>query len=314
MEFIVATSTINRYGFRLDLSGAKLDGFLKNPVLLFGHDRRILPIGRWENLRVDGERMLATAVFDEQDEFAMEVKGKCERGVLSAASVAFDPMVFSEAPEDIVQGQRRATVKEWELLEISIVDIPGDRNAVRLSGNGSVDEVVPMLAARTEPLSINPQNKMDKVNQALGLAAGATEDQIVNAINALRSNAVATLLTVGEGKGIVNAENRAHYERLAKADFETVQSLFSAVQAPAAVTPPVVTEQKAEDGFEATLTAIIKKLDAKTGSAAEGREAWTFDDWSKKDSPGLLKMRREEPQRYAQLAAAKAKASNVITD
>jgi HK97 family phage prohead protease len=312
VEFIVATASINRYGFRLDLSGAKLDGFLKNPVLLYGHDRSELPIGRWENLRIDGDRMLATPVFDEEDEFAQQVKGKVERGILSAASVAFDPLVFSEQPDDLMPGQARATVKEWELLEISIVDIPGDRNAVRLS-NGKDLEAIPMLSARTEEsVSINPQPKMEKVTQALGLAAGATEEQMVSAIQALRSNAVASLLAVGESKGVVNEANRAQYERLAKADFEAVQLLFNSATAPAKTEEKQTETKKTEE--ELTLTGLIKQLSASQKPAGDNSDSWSFDEWSKNDSAGLLRMKREEPQRYAALAQAKAKASNVITD
>lgn len=309
VDFIVATSEINRYGFRLELNGARLDGFMKNPVMLYWHERNgnRLPIGRWENLRVEGDEMRATAVFDEDDEFALAVKGKCERGFIHAASVAFDPLSMSEAPETLKPGQTRPTVTEWELLEISIVDIPGDRNAVRLSAGRQIDEVLPMLSARVEGDVAQEKKqpaRMEKVLSALGLAAGATEDQAVEAITALRNQAVESTLAVGEQKGLVNAANRAHYEKLAKADISTVQALFSAAQAPAKPETKATPEQpKAEE--ELTLTGLIKQLSAQNGKPADDREAWSFDDWSKKDSAGLLKMKTDDPEKYRALAQAK---------
>jgi len=310
VDFVVATSEINRYGFRLDLNGAKLTGFLKNPVLLYGHDRTRLPIGSWENLRIEGGKMVATAVFDDEDSFAQQVKGKVERGILRGASIAFDPLMFSEKPEDLAPGQSRATVKEWELLEISVVDIPGDREAVRLSADRAIEEVVPQLSAVIQDNIVlkQPKDKMEKVTKALGLAADATEEQMVSAIESIQQNAVASLLAVGQSKGVVNESNRAQYERLAKADFEAVQLLFSSsAQKPAADAP-------AKQEQELTLTDLIKQLAASQTPATDDREQWSFDDWSKKDSEGLLKMKRQEPERYIQLATAYAKASNVIMD
>lgn len=306
MEFVVATNFVNRYGFRLDLAGAKIDSFRNNPILLYGHDRSELPIGRWENLRVDGDKMMATPVFDTEDAFAMEVMGKVERGILNAASVSFDPLVFSQNPEDLVAGQTRSTIKEWELLEISIVDIPGDRNAVRLSNGSDIENVVPALSARTEnSLETNSDKKMDKIIQALGLSAGATEDQAVAAIVALQGARVESLLAVGTQKGIVTADNRGQYERLAKADYEAVQLLFNNTPAVAAA------ESQTEKTEEVSLTALIRRLAGGSKADADDRESWSYDQWSKNDSQGLLKMKRTEPEKYAALAAAKGKAANV---
>ena len=49
-------------------SGADLSVFENNPVMLLNHDDWDLPIGRWENIRIEGTRILADAVFDEDDE------------------------------------------------------------------------------------------------------------------------------------------------------------------------------------------------------------------------------------------------------
>ena len=48
-------------------SGADLSVFENNPVMLLNHDDWELPIGRWENIRIEGTLILADAVFDEDD-------------------------------------------------------------------------------------------------------------------------------------------------------------------------------------------------------------------------------------------------------
>lgn len=42
-------------------SGADLSVFKNNPVMLLNHDDWDLPIGRWENIRVEGTQILADA-------------------------------------------------------------------------------------------------------------------------------------------------------------------------------------------------------------------------------------------------------------
>ena len=72
-------------------SGADLSVFENNPVMLLNHDDWELPIGRWENIRIEGTLILADAVFDEDDERAADVMGKVDRGFLRAASIGAWP-------------------------------------------------------------------------------------------------------------------------------------------------------------------------------------------------------------------------------
>lgn len=78
LTFVLHDESVNTYGFRMLTSGANLEEFKKNPVMLLNHDDYSLPIGRWENIRVEGGKILADAVFDEGDARAAEVKRKVE--------------------------------------------------------------------------------------------------------------------------------------------------------------------------------------------------------------------------------------------
>lgn len=52
--FILHDETVNTQGFRMLTSGADLSVFENNPVMLLNHDDWNMPIGRWENIRVEG--------------------------------------------------------------------------------------------------------------------------------------------------------------------------------------------------------------------------------------------------------------------
>ncbi len=77
--FTLHDESVNTYGFRMLTSGCNLEEFKKNPVMLLNHDDWSMPIGRWENIRIEGGRILADAVFDEDDPRAAEVMRKLTR-------------------------------------------------------------------------------------------------------------------------------------------------------------------------------------------------------------------------------------------
>lgn len=139
LTFVLSDESVNSYGTRVLTEGIRLDNFLKNPVMLWNHTRawsdkqdQILPIGKWENLRVEQGKLLGDAVFDEKDGFAQRIKSKVEQGIINMCSVSIDVITSSDDTSVIVQGQRRPTIIECELREVSIVDIGSNRNAVRL--------------------------------------------------------------------------------------------------------------------------------------------------------------------------------------
>ena len=91
LTFVLHDESVNTYGFRMLTSGANLEEFKKNPVMLLNHDDYSLPIGRWENIRVEGGKILADAVFDEGDARAAEVKRKVENDFIRMASIGAWP-------------------------------------------------------------------------------------------------------------------------------------------------------------------------------------------------------------------------------
>lgn len=131
---ILSDESVNSYGFRVLTQGIDLSRFNSgNPVMLYEHQKSgALPIGKWEDYKVEGPQLSAVPVFDMQDDFAAKIAGKYERGYLNAASISIQILAVSEDPEDMLPGQYYPTVTACRLLEASLVAVPSNGNAVRL--------------------------------------------------------------------------------------------------------------------------------------------------------------------------------------
>lgn len=210
-EGIITTSGLNCYGGRVLTSGGNLTQFEKNPVLLYMHrrgfDGKTMPIGRIENLRIDGDKLIGTPVFDEKDEFAKQIGQKWEDGFLRMFSAGIEIIETSAEPELMLPGQTRPTITKWKLEEVSVVDIGGNDEALRLSYQGKIlnlfagegSEVLPLLSDEKKCVgeipeaSNNNQNKETRMNkeilQMLGLSETASEQEAVNALRLLKEKA-----------------------------------------------------------------------------------------------------------------------------
>lgn len=188
--FILHDETVNTRGFRMLTAGADLSVFKNNPVMLLNHDDWDLPIGRWENIRVEGTRILADAVFDEDDERAVAVMGKVERGFLKAASIGAWPGQTSEDPSLMLTGQRYPTMVTWTVREASICTIGSNHNALALydKENKRMDlgdkEVLIKLFDTASGIHVSPNNKtrMTILTGLLKLSDNASEQAIADEV------------------------------------------------------------------------------------------------------------------------------------
>lgn len=125
IDFIISTAAKDRDGDTIDPKGWILTNFLKNPVVLFGHDSWSLPIGRAENVRIEDGALKASVKFAsaEMNKLADSVFQMVKAGFLSATSVGFSPVEFKRGDDGI------QFIKQ-ELLEFSIVPIPSNPEAL----------------------------------------------------------------------------------------------------------------------------------------------------------------------------------------
>jgi len=156
-ELLISTEAVDREGDRLIATGAQLDSYLRNPVVLYAHDQRSIPVGRATDVRkIPGRGVRAAWRWLEGDPFADRVRNAWDQGVLNAASVGFLPREWDR------NDAGGFDFTAWELLEFSIVPVPANPEAVRtlkvlgLSGFGtarSSDVRVEITPAQLERLT-----------------------------------------------------------------------------------------------------------------------------------------------------------------
>jgi hypothetical protein len=89
----------------------------------------------------------------------------------------------------------------------------------------------------------------------------------------------------------------------------------AAPEAPAATQPAKqeMAAPAAPAGEEVTLQKIFSLVQKNGGQPASDQadnpDTWNYDQWSRRDPDGLLRMKRQEPERYQKLAQAYTKAS-----
>lgn len=243
-ELVINTSGLNSFGSRVLTPGLDITQYNKNPVLLWMHQRHNnwMPIGRMENLRFDGDRLIGTPVFDMDDEFAAKIANKWEKGILNMCSASVEILQTSVDPSVLLPGQTRATVVRGKLVEVSIVDIGSNDDALKLTNSGKllelsageVSEVLPLLnldkqtTADNSAKSNNNNKKMNKETLLkLGLPETATDEQVDAAVAALHEKAqradtlelsnITAAVDAAVKEKRITADKREHFISLGKA-------------------------------------------------------------------------------------------------
>lgn len=247
---------MNSYGSRVLTAGIDLSQYERNPVLLWMHRRSwepgAMPIGKVENLRVENGKLIGTPVFDQNDDFAKRIESKWENGYLRMASAGLEPIETTPDPTLIMPGQTRETVTRSKLVEVSIVDIGGNDEALQLYGQegkllklaaGEDSPGLPLLQEKKEadPDTGNDAGEGEEINNTkinltkmtkeqlalLGLPETATEEQATAALALMKGRAdnaeqiqlaaVTQAVDQAVAERRILAEQRDHYIKLGKA-------------------------------------------------------------------------------------------------
>jgi hypothetical protein len=127
--FILSTSDEDRDGDVISQSGWHLDDYRKNPVVLFAHDLKSLPIGKAPGIGVIGGALKSPeTIFPDKGvhPFADQVYGLVKGGFLRGTSVGFHPLE-AESRKGVKKGVAFA---RQSLYEFSILPIPSNKNAL----------------------------------------------------------------------------------------------------------------------------------------------------------------------------------------
>lgn len=319
-EVIISTETVNCYGTRVLTSGIDVSQYKRNPVLLWMHRRAFegdsMPIGKVENLRVEDGKLIGTPVFDQTDDFAKRIESKWENGYLRMASAGLEPLETSSDPSLVSDGQTRETIIRSKLIEVSIVDIGGNDEALQLYGEEgklltlAAGEDTPGLPLLKQTKKDEPdageeagegKNKTQKQTTAmnkeqltlLGLPEGASEEQATAALQlmktkadnaeALQLAAVTRCVDRAIAERRIVAEQRDHFINLGKAaGAEMLADTFKSM-------PP---QRKPTD------TLHLSRESAPGSGSGGGKSYAKLSEVPREE---LLSLRKEHPAEYMRL-------------
>lgn len=213
-SFIVSDETKNSFGMVIKTDGIDIEAFIKNPVMLYMHERKSV-VGRWENLRKEGTKLIADAVFDDTTELGKSVKAQVEKGFLRSASIGIQII-----EEQDINGVR--TVTKSILNEISIVDIPSNKNALKLCNIGGNRYLRLQMPQKIKSLR-------KELISMLELDESATDEDIINAIQELLNipDKATTDVENAIMNGFINEEDRYNFINMARLSPSTFSRYIS---------------------------------------------------------------------------------------
>jgi len=134
----ISTAAKDRDDEQLLPGGVQLDNYRKNPVVLYGHDYRGLPVGKNIWIKQDDKGLVAKTVFA-KSEFADQLYRAYTEDIegtgplLKGWSVGFIPRKWTDSKEKDAEDAPKRIFTEWELLEYSAVPIPSCPEALTLA-------------------------------------------------------------------------------------------------------------------------------------------------------------------------------------
>jgi hypothetical protein len=240
-RIIISDESVNCYGTWVKTDGVDISQYERNPVLLWMHWRGII-IGCIKDIKKEGDKITGEPYFDEVRDESKLAKQQWDKGTLKMASANFEVTETSDAPELIKPGQYRATATRSKLIEISMVDIGGNDNALPLVLTFKGQELKLAAGENSDglPLLTNINNQKDEekmdykaIALKLGLPETAGENEILSSIEVLNGyklanqqlqqekeemqlSAITQTVKEATGKRLIMPEKEAHFIELGK--------------------------------------------------------------------------------------------------
>lgn len=301
----ISNESLNSYGTRVLTSGMNVEQYNRNPVLLYMHERGQV-IGYVKDLKVEGDEVTGELMFDEATELSQRCKKQWEFGSLKMVSAGIDILGLSEDPKHLVQGQTSPTISKSKLLEVSLVDIGANDDAIVLQKDGKRIELgkdggveLPLLHSNNNKNQKPKQMDQEKLALQLGLPKDADEATINAKLAKLQADGA-------------EAENlRQERDTLRVARIETLVN--------AAVAEKKIGEDKKQQFLElgkkvgaedlkATFDAMSPqvRLSSIVGGRGSAPGGGSVEYKKLSDVPGeeLAKLRKEDPTQYKKLYKA----------
>ena len=246
----ISNEILNSYGTWIVTAGMDIAQYQRNPVLLKMHQRGVV-IGFVKDIRKDGSDVTGELEFDEASPESIQAKKQFDFGSLRMVSAGIDILELSEDPALLKPGQTRPTVTRSKLVEVSVVDIASNDDALVLSKDGVRLELgkdgsnpLPMIGNKPHKTT---NMEISKLALELGLPATATEAEVMAKIADLKAakqeadtlrtekeqltlSAITQAVEAGIEQKRIPADKKDHFIALGKtAGLETLKTTIAAM-------------------------------------------------------------------------------------
>jgi len=186
-SYVLSDSSVNEYGFRLLTSGYQIESFRKNPIGYYMHRREDGIVLKWEDLQVTDDTITGIPVINMSNTRGEQTCNEAENGFLNAASVGHIVVLeYSMDKEMMLPGQTGPTITKWYNKECSLVDIPGNCNALTRLYDAHENELNLVDMNIGKPLLPSlPQSIYSELCNTLQLAATTEETVLLEKIKTL---------------------------------------------------------------------------------------------------------------------------------
>jgi hypothetical protein len=159
-DIVISTGEPDRDGDIIEVAGWDFTNYLNNPVVIYVHNYRDVPIGKTLALRKENDQVIARFQWrDPANEFdpILPIRAAWDQDMLRGASVGAIPIEWEPITDGIDPNDRWALMfaprryTKTELLEWSICPLPANANALRMAIK-ALDESARHLE---KPLTLN---------------------------------------------------------------------------------------------------------------------------------------------------------------
>jgi hypothetical protein len=312
-QYVLSDSSVNEYGFRLLTSGYQLDTFQKNPIGYYMHRREDGIVLKWEDLKIEDDKVIGTPVINLSNTRGEQTFNEAENGFLNAASVGHIVVVeYSTEPEMMLPGQTGPTITKWYNKECSLVDIPGNCNALTRLYDAQENEINLVDISESKPVIPIRQHLLKELGDVLNLSGEADEKTLVSVVQNMVTKTGALEVenqSLKEDKQslqqqideLSNAQSRNEVIMLldrALEDKKITIELKTRLESDYAGNPENLKSLLAAMPAYRSITEYLKSKQQDTREAQ-----WQWDDFEKNDPAGkkLKALKANDPARYREL-------------
>jgi HK97 family phage prohead protease len=201
--FVASTASVDRMGDTVE-QDFDLAEYLRNPVVLFGHDHD-QPVGKALDVRFENGQLVADIEFA-PTERGQEIKALVDHGTLRALSIGFTP------GDTQVKSDGGLSFAKNSLLEISIVPVPANPDALRIKSTqeapimSDTQVIVPELKSVSQAA---PEGLMSQISKALpALQSGQSFRTEVKSLSGLNGSGTTQIGLPPQHIGMVDMTTR----------------------------------------------------------------------------------------------------------